>query len=100
MMSMAGEYGSSKCINFPISENVLLGLENFLKSGYPLDCIRWVRRRIALNPPDGGRNPKRKIILPMVIVISFTLRRYLDAFDAQSKFYGNEQNQQILGYIL
>lgn len=27
----------------------------------------------------------------------FTLRQYLDAYDAQSKFYGNEQNQQILG---
>lgn len=90
------EYSSSSVWDYPYQEDIVFGLENFLKSGYPLVYQDGVRRRIALNPQmvEGilkEDNPARSYS------DFFTLRQYLDAFDAQSKFYGNEQNQQILG---
>lgn len=90
------EYSSSSVWDYPYQEDIVFGLEDFLKSGFPLVYQDGVRRRIALNPQmvEGilkEDNPARSYS------DFFTLRQYLDAFDAQSKFYGNEQNQQILG---
>ena len=42
------EYSSSSVLAFPYQEDILLGLENFLKLGYPLVYQDGVRRRIAL----------------------------------------------------
>ena len=90
------EYSSSSIWDYPYQEDIVFGLEDFLKSGFPLVYQDGVRRRIALSPQmvEGflkEDNPARSYS------DFFTLRQYLDAFDAQSKFYGNEQNQQILG---
>ncbi|MCY7138500.1 DUF4299 domain-containing protein [Streptococcus gordonii] len=90
------EYSSSSVWDYPYQEDIVFGLEDFLKSGYPLVYQDGVRRRIALSPQmvEGflkEDNPAQSYS------DFFTLRQYLDAYDAQSKFYGNEQNQQILG---
>ena len=90
------EYSSSSVWDYPYQEDIVFGLEDFLKSGYPLVYQDGVRRRIALIPQmvEGflkEDNPAQSYS------DFFTLRQYLDAYDAQSKFYGNEQNQQILG---
>lgn len=90
------EYSSSSVWDYPYQEDIVFGLEDFLKSGYPLVYQDGVRRRIALSPQmvEGflkEDNPAQSFS------DFFTLRQYLDAYDAQSKFYGNEQNQQILG---
>ncbi|MBN2960210.1 MAG: DUF4299 family protein [Streptococcus gordonii] len=90
------EYSSSSVWDYPYQEDIVFGLEDFLKSGYPLVYQDGVRRRIALNPQMVEEflkedNPAQSYS------DFFTLRQYLDAYDAQSKFYGNEQNQQILG---
>lgn len=90
------EYSSSSVWDYPYQEDIVFGLEDFLKSGFPLVYQDGVRRRIALSPQmvEGflkEDNPAQSYS------DFFTLRQYLDAYDAQSKFYGNEQNQQILG---
>ena len=90
------EFSSSSVWDYPYQEDIVFGLEDFLKSGYPLVYQDGVRRRIALSPQmvEGflkEDNPAQSYS------DFFTLRQYLDAYDAQSKFYGNEQNQQILG---
>ena len=90
------EYSSSSVWDYPYQEDIVFGLEDFLKSGYPLVYQDGVRRRIALSPQmvEGflkEDNPAQSYS------DFFTLRQYLDAYDAQSKFYGNDQNQQILG---
>lgn len=90
------EYSSSSIWDYPYQEDIVFGLEDFLKSGFPLVYQDGVRRRIALSPQmvEGflkEDNPAQSYS------DFFTLRQYLDAYDAQSKFYGNEQNQQILG---
>ena len=90
------EYSSSSVLAFPYQEDILLGLENFLKLGYPLVYQDGVRRRIALNPQMVEEFLKEDNSAQSYSDF-FTLRQYLDAYDAQSKFYGNEQNQQILG---
>lgn len=90
------EYSSSSVWDYPYQEDIVFGLEDFLKSGFPLVYQDGVRRRIALSPQMVEEflkedNPAQSYS------DFFTLRQYLDAYDAQSKFYGNEQNQQILG---
>lgn len=90
------EFSSSSVWDYPYQEDIVFGLEDFLKSGYPLVYQDGVRRRIALSPQmvEGflkEDNPAQSYS------DFFTLRQYLDAYDAQSKFYGNDQNQQILG---
>ena len=90
------EYSSSSVWDYPYQEDIVFGLEDFLKSGFPLVYQDGVRRRIALSPQmvEGflkEDNPAQSYS------DFFTLRQYLDAYDAQSKFYGNDQNQQILG---
>ena len=90
------EYSSSSIWDYPYQEDIVFGLEDFLKSGFLLVYQDGVRRRIALSPQmvEGflkEDNPAQSYS------DFFTLRQYLDAYDAQSKFYGNEQNQQILG---
>ncbi|WP_270654439.1 DUF4299 family protein [Streptococcus gordonii] len=90
------EYSSSSIWDYPYQEDIVFGLEDFLKSGFLLVYQDGVRRRIALSPQmvEGflkEDNPAQSYS------DFFTLRQYLDAYDAQSKFYGNDQNQQILG---
>ena len=90
------EYSSSSVWDYPYQEDIVFGLEDFLKSGYELVYQDGIRRTLALSPHlvEGflkADNPAQSYS------DFFTLRQYLDAYDAQSKFYGNEQNQQILG---
>lgn len=64
------EYSSSSVLAFPFQEDILLGLEDFLKSGYPLVYQDGVRRRIALSPQMVEGFLKRIILLRVIAISS------------------------------
>ena len=90
------EYSSSSVWDYPYQEDIVFGLEDFLKSGYELVYQDGIRRTLALSPHlvEGflkADNPAHSYS------DFFTTRQYIGAYDAQSKFYGSEQNEKILG---
>lgn len=90
------EYSSSNVWDYPYQEDIVFGLEDFLKSGYELVYQDGIRRTLALSPHlvEGflkADNPAQSYS------DFFTTRQYIGAYDAQSKFYGSEQNEKILG---